>query len=311
MKPAPFDYVQAESVEHALTLLAEHGDESKILAGGQSLIPMLNLRLARPCVLVDIGGLHELRGADELGQGLQCGSLLTHHELALGRHPALRGYRALADAAALIGHYPIRTRGTLGGSVAHADNASEWCLMALVLDAVIIAAGPGGMREIPAAEFFLGFFTTALRPDELIIGIRFPRPAAATRLEEFARRSGDFAIVAAAADLIVESGACRQARVALGGVAASAVRVPAAEAVLEGLRLDDARGWQAAIREAAHICSARTDPPSDIHGSAAYRRRLTVVLTERALRRCLAEAVLTGTTTAARAAPAASRKESP
>jgi carbon-monoxide dehydrogenase medium subunit len=287
MKSPPFSYVQAESVEHASALLGEHADDAKVLAGGQSLLPILNLRLAHPGVLVDIGRIAGLRELEREGDGLLCGALVTHRTLELGLEPALGEFESLSRIAGLIGHLPIRTRGTIGGSLAHGDSASEWALASLVLDAVIIAESGTGRRRIPASGFFHGLFTTDLKPDELLVAVEFPRVPRATRLEEYARRAGDFAIVAAAADLLTDSGSIRQVRIALGGVAGAPVRVPEAEAILTGLDVYAEQEVDAGIREAAHICSVEIEPTDDVHASTMYRRRLTRVLVERALRGCV------------------------
>jgi carbon-monoxide dehydrogenase medium subunit len=191
----------------------------------------------------------------------------------------------LKAAAPLVGHFPIRARGTFGGSVAHGDPASEWCMLTVLLDGEIVARGPGGERTIPASEFFLGFFTTALEPDEIVTEIRFGRPPGRAALEEFARRHGDFAIVAAAAAVDRDGdGACARARVVIGGVDEVPLRVEAAEDVLVGSDLGSE-----AIEEAAQAAAREVEPSSDIHGSAEYRTRLTAVLLRRALRRAVAD----------------------
>ena len=200
MKPAPFAYHRAYSVGEAVALLAELGDEAKILAGGLSLVPMMNFRLARPAALIDvtrIEGLSYLRA--DPADGLRIGALTTHRTVETTRDPAVRrGFGVLPRSARWIGHYPIRSRGTFGGSIAHADPASEWCLLAVLLDAQVVLTGPQGRREVPAAEFFGGYYTTAASPEEMITEVRFPRPAPRAVLTEFAPRQGDFAVVAAA-----------------------------------------------------------------------------------------------------------------
>lgn len=211
MKPASFTYHRPASVAGAVRLLAELGEEAKALAGGQSLVPMMNFRLARPAHLVDLGRLPGLDHVRRDGDALRIGALVTHHAVetaALGPD-----FAVLSRAMRWIGHLPIRTRGTIGGSLAHGDPTAEWCLLAVLLQAVIVVHGPEGVREIPAEEFFLGVFETALAPDELIVEVLFPRPAPRAALTEFAERRGDFALVAAAVDLDVD-------RIVLGGVAA-------------------------------------------------------------------------------------------
>ena len=278
MKPAPFAYHRAHSVGEAVALLAELGDEAKILAGGLSLVPMMNFRLARPSALIDvtrIEGLSYLR-ADPFG-GLRIGALTTHRTVELSRDPAvLAGFGVLPRSARWIGHYPIRSRGTFAGSIAHADPASEWCLLAVLLDAQVVLTGPGGERAVPAREFFQGYYTTSASPDEMITELRFPRPSPRAVLTEFAPRQGDFAVVAAAVSADVADGTCRSGRVVLGGVGALPIEVDAS--VLAG---QPATGgtWQAMGEHAA----GQIDPPDDTHGSGEYRRRLTATLVSRAL----------------------------
>ena len=280
MKPAPFAYYRAHSIAEAVGLLAELGDEAKILAGGLSLVPMMNFRLARPAALVDvtrIEGLNYLR-ADPAGQdGLRIGALTTHRAVETSRDPAVRaGFGVLPRAARWIGHYPIRSRGTFGGSIAHADPASEWCLLAVLLGAQVILAGPQCQRTVPAAEFFQGYYSTAASPDEMITELWFPRATPRAVLTEFAQRQGDFAIVAAAVSADIEDGLCRSGRVVLGGVGPLPVEVNA-----DALAGQSAAGdtWRAMGEHAA----SQVDPPEDTHGSGEYRRRLAVTLVERAL----------------------------
>jgi aerobic carbon-monoxide dehydrogenase medium subunit len=290
VKPAPFAYHRAHSVDEAVALLAELGDEAKILAGGLSLVPMMNFRLARPAFLVDvsrIGGLSYLRAgpADGLADGpvegaesaLRVGALTTHRAVEVSRDPAvLAGFGVLPRSARWIGHYPVRSRGTFGGSIAHADPASEWCLLAILLDARIVLTGPAGQRTVPAAEFFEGYYSTTAGPDEMITELRFPRPAPAAALTEFAPRQGDFAVVAAAVSADIADGTCRAGRVVLGGVGPRPLEVDAGP--LSG-QPATAETWQAMGEHAA----GQIDPPGDTHGDAAFRRRLTVTLVARAL----------------------------
>jgi aerobic carbon-monoxide dehydrogenase medium subunit len=284
VKPAPFAYHRAHSVGEAVALLTELGDEAKILAGGLSLVPMMNFRLARPAALVDvtrIEGLGYLRAGQD---GLRIGALTTHRAVETGRDPAfLAGFGVLPRSARWIGHYPVRSRGTFGGSIAHADPASEWCLLAVLLDAQVVLTGTDGRRTVPAAEFFRGYYTTAARPDEMITELWFPRPAPHAVLTEFAPRQGDFAVVAAAVSADIQDGVCRSARVVLGGVGSLPVQV-SAEA-LAGQPAGE-HTWRAMGEQAA----GQIDPPDDLHGSSEYRRRLTATLVARAL----AEAALLG-----------------
>ena len=276
MKPAPFAYHRVHSVDEAVALLAELGDEAKVLAGGLSLVPMMNFRLARPSALIDVtrvAGLSYLRAEN----GLRIGALTTHRMVETCRDPAvLADYGVLPRSARWIGHYPIRSRGTFGGSIAHADPASEWCLLAVLLDAQVGLTGPEGHREVPAAEFFQGYYTTVASPDEMITELSFPHPAPHAVLTEFAPRQGDFAVVAAAVTLDVVDGVCRSGRVVLGGVGPQPVQVETG--VLAGQPAVPAT-WQAMGEHAA----TQIDPAEDTHGSGEYRRRLTATLVARAL----------------------------
>ena len=279
MKPAPFSYHRARSADEAVSLLAELGDDAKLLAGGQSLVAMMNFRLARPAALVDISRLAELRYVRAHDGRLRIGALALHRDLERLADPGLlAGFGMLPQAARYIGHYAIRAAGTFGGSIAHADPAAEWCMAALLFDAQMVVRGPGGERVIPVGSFFKGFLETELSPDEMIIEVRLPAPRPGASICEFARRHGDFAIVAVAAAVDSDGGVCRDARVVLGGVASTVERAAGAEATLIGSSLS-ADVIAAAAREAA----VGTDPPGDIHGSAGYRRRLIQVLAARAI----------------------------
>jgi len=283
VKPAAFDYHRVDRVEDAVVRLAELGEDAKVLAGGQSLVPMMNFRLVRPPALVDITRIPDLRYIGRDGDALRIGALTLHREIeTLTDLEIVRGYELLPRAARWVGHYPIRTRGTFGGSVAHADPSAEWCMLAVLLDATIVVTGPAGEREVPAAEFFLGFFTTALEPGELLVEVRFPRPRPHAALQEFARRHGDFAIVAAAVAVDIDGDRIAGARIVVGGVDEVPLRIEGAERVLEGA----APGGEA-FAEAGRVAAAAVDPPADVHGSADYRRELTAVL----VRRALAEAI--------------------
>ena len=292
MKPAPFAYHRAHSVAEAVALLAELGDEAKILAGGLSLVPMMNFRLARPAALVDVSrveGLSYLRTVADPADparaaGLRIGALTTHRTVETSRDPAvLTGFGVLPRSARWIGHYPIRSRGTFGGSIAHADPASEWCLLAVLLAARIVLTGPDGQRTVPAAEFFEGYYSTAAAPDEMITEIWFPEPARRAVLTEFAPRQGDFAVVAAAVSADIADGVCRSGRVVLGGVGPLPAEVNADP--LTGAPAT-AETWQVMGEHAA----GQIDPPptspspfTDAHGDAGFRRRLTATLVARAL----------------------------
>ncbi|GAA2406434.1 xanthine dehydrogenase family protein subunit M [Actinomadura vinacea] len=291
MKPASFTYHRARDVTGAVGLLAELGEDAKFIAGGQSLVAMMNFRLARPAHLVDLTGLsRELAYVRRAGDALRIGALATHHEVETA--PAERlgpGFGVLSEAMRWLGHLPIRTRGTIGGSLAHGDATAEWCLLAVLLGAEIVVVGLDGRRVIPAEEFFHGFFSTALDPAELIVEVVFPRPAPHAALTEFAERSGDFATVAAAVTLDVQratpcdgapvGGGVRGGRVVLGGVAPAPLRIPEAEAVLAG---------GGTFAECAEAAASAIDPPSDANGSADYRRALTRTLVVRACEEAMA-----------------------
>lgn len=285
MKPAAFEYRRVSTVEEAVEQLGQLGDDAKLLAGGQSLVPMMNFRLVRPSALVDVKRIPDLQYVEPDGGGLKIGALTPHRWVELMEDPrALEGFSVLKKAARWVGHYPIRTLGTFGGSIAHADPSAEWCMLAVLLDAEILAVGPGGERVVPASEFFAGFFMTALEPDEMIVEVRFPEPAPHAALKEFARRAGDYGIVAAAVALDLDGEECRSARVVLGGVSDVPLRIPEAEKVLEGADVG-AEVFEAAGREAA----GAIDPPSDVQGTAEYRRDLASALVRRALAEAASE----------------------
>lgn len=286
MKAAPLEYRRVATVGQAVEQLVEHGDDAKIIAGGQSLVPMLAFRLARPRVLIDIGRIDGLRYVDRDGDVLRIGALTTHHAVETAGTPLYGGHEVLRDAARWIGHYPIRTRGTFAGSIAHADPSSEWCVMAVARDAVVTAEGPGGRRRIAAGEMFEGYFATALAADEVIVEVEFPRAWAASAITEVARRRGDFGLVVAAVALDADADRyCREARVVLGGVDEVPVRIDACERILAGATCSDEL-----LEQAGDAAAAAIDPMSDIHADARYRRELAAVLVRRALAHALAQA---------------------
>jgi carbon-monoxide dehydrogenase medium subunit len=286
VKPAPFAYLAARSVPECLAVLAEHGDEAKVLAGGQSLVPMLALRLARPEHLVDVNRIAELAAVHRDNGSLVVGATTRH---AVLEHDAeiAAAVPLLARVAPYIGHFQIRNRGTLGGSLAHADPAAELPAVARVLDAEIEVAGPGGVRRVPAADFFEGVFTTSLHPDELVTAVRFPvwGPGSGFAVEEVARRHGDFAIVGALAAVQVRVGRLDRVAVALTGMGSVPERAADVERELTGAAVADldlvAAGEQAV---------AGLEPAADVHAGAAYRRKVAAALVTRALSNAVEEA---------------------
>jgi carbon-monoxide dehydrogenase medium subunit len=280
MKPPPFTYVAPGTIAEAVSLLEQHGDDSKLLAGGQSLIPLLSLRLAAPSALIDLNGIDELSYHRVQDGELVVGALCRHREIELD--PAvLDRARVVTEAVSQIGHVAIRNRGTVGGSVAHADPSAEWAVLAVLLDATMVAIGPRGVRHIAAADFFQGFLASALEPDELLTEVRFPLPPPGTGacFVELARRHGDFAMVSVAATIRLDAGArIGDVRVAASGAAPMATRLAAAEQALIGVA-----PTPEAMRAAAAAAAAAAEPPADLHGDVAYRRRLLGVVTRRAL----------------------------
>jgi aerobic carbon-monoxide dehydrogenase medium subunit len=287
MPSAPFDYHAPTTLPEALSLLGSLGEDAKVLAGGQSLVPMLTLRLVRPAAVVDIHGLDELRGVRRDGGTLEIGALVRHRSLERGEGP-LADCPLLAEAAALIGNVRVRAMGTIGGSLAHADPAAELPAVVRVLDGTLVARGPDGERTIPAAEFFTSMLTTALRPGELLTAVRLGLPAGRTgyAVEEFTRRAGDFAIVAAFAVVELDGGGrISRARVAVAGAGPVPARLAAAEAALAGLEPSED-----AFRRALADHDLEIEPESDVHASADYRRHLARVLARRALVRAASRA---------------------
>jgi carbon-monoxide dehydrogenase medium subunit len=283
MKPVSFRYFAPRAVDDALDLLAEHGQEGKILAGGQSLVAAMNFRLARPASLIDINRVEALDYVREDGGALRIGALSRH-----ARFEAPVGGGALSaflpQVARHIGHLPIRSRGTFCGSVAHADPASEWCLLAATLDAEVIIVSRRGQRNIRPNEFFVGALMTTLEPDELLSEIRLPvlDDTWRTGFAEFSRRAGDFALAMCAAFLRFEDGHITEARLGVGGATDRPSRIAAAEAVLTGTD-----GGPDIFREAGYIAAETIDPLEDIHASAEYRRDLVRAMVGRALNQAL------------------------
>lgn len=280
MKPAPFLYAAPRRIDEALALLGQHGGDAKVLAGGQSLVPMMNLRLARPAVLIDIGRLPGLDGWRADGDAIEVGALLRQRRLELDAE-LKRRLPLLAEAALQIGHPATRSRGTVVGSLCHADPAAELPVCAVALRGEIAVRSAKGARRIAAREFFRDAMTTTLREDELAEAVRLPAAGlrAGFALLEVSRRHGDFALVAVACALrLDDSGAIAEAGLALGGVAGAPFVPAAAEAALKGQRPGPAM-----FKDAAASAADALDPPSDLHANARYRKRAARALIERAL----------------------------
>jgi carbon-monoxide dehydrogenase medium subunit len=279
MKPAPFDYVIARDVDHALETLAAAGGDAKILAGGQSLVPMMNFRLIKPAILVDINRIAGLDRVDADARGITLGALVRHCTTAGDGRVADR-LPVLREAMRHVAHFTVRNRGTFVGSVCHADPAAEMPLIALLLNAEIRIVSRRGERRLPAQDFFLGALTTALDPDELVIAVDLPALAfgAGWGFEEFARRHGDYALAAVATIVTRQDGRARDVRIAVTGIGDVPVRGSDAEALLTGeaFTTDALDGAVEALRKAIA-------PNADLNASAEYRRHLVGVLARRAL----------------------------
>jgi carbon-monoxide dehydrogenase medium subunit len=280
MKLPPVEYEAPGTVAAAVALLGEHLDQASVLAGGQSLIPLLALRLARPAVLVDINGITELSGVSVSDGWVAIGAMTREYvaeesQTIAGRVPLL------AAALPLVGHEAIRSRGTIGGSLAHADPAAELPAVARALDAEFVLCGQSGDRVVPAADWFEGYLTTSRRPDELLTQVRFPvtGPGTGISFQEVARRHGDFAMVGLAASLTLSAGVITDARLAFAGLSDVPVRAAEAENLLAG------EGPSAELFEdAARRAVDGLDPPADLHGSSQYRKKVAAALVRRGLR---------------------------
>jgi aerobic carbon-monoxide dehydrogenase medium subunit len=281
MYPASFDYFAPTTLDEALSLLGEYGEDAKVLAGGQSLIPLMKLRFASPRALIDINGISELGQLEEEGGGLRIGALVRHK--ACERSELLRArYGTLGDAAPMISDPIVRNLGTVGGSLAHADPQGDWGSVMLAIRAEIIVRGPSGTRTIPVDEFFQGPFETALEPTEILTGVRIPDPGARAggtylKLE---RKVGDFATVGVAVHVAFSNGSVDRAGIALTGVGPKNLRAEAAEQALAGQALDDG-----AISEAARLAAEAAEARTDVRGTEAYKRNVVRVFVERGLRK--------------------------
>ena len=279
MIPVPFDYVRAGSADEAVSLLVEHGDDAKLMAGGHSLLPLMKLRLAAPAVIIDVGRLSDLAYIREEGDHVAVGALTCHRQLETS--DVLKAQVPLVPhVASLVGDPQVRHRGTLGGTLAHGDPASDLPAAVLALGGTLVAQGPSGRREIAATDFFTGFLETALRPDELLVEVRLPKvPTAGWSYQKFNRRAQDWAIVGVAA---VRNGATGVALVNMGSVP---LRAGAVEQALAG---------GLTVTAAAQMADEGTSPPADLNGSEAYRRHLARVLVRRALEQATGGPVAVG-----------------
>ena len=289
MKPAWFDYYAPRSLDEALRILADAGANGRVLAGGQSLMPMLNCRLLNPDVLVDINRIDGLNRLDDTQDGLTVGALVRHADL-LHDHRVRESWPLLFEATKQVAHPAIRNRGTVCGSIAHNDPAAEHPSVLVTLGGTVVIAGAAGRRELPAEQFFTGILSNALQPGEMVVAVRYPRSPAGTGagFVEFARRLGDFAIAGAAATLTVRDGVCERARLTIVGMGQGPVRARTAEDALTGRRLGDE--GDEAFADAAEKAKAAVEPADDVHASAAYRRHLAGVMAKRALATALARA---------------------
>lgn len=286
MKPSPFEYVAPGSVSEAIDQLVANGDEAKLLAGGQSLVPLMNFRFSSPTVLVD---LNRVSGLDHVtvDEEVRIGATARQRDVELDAD-VRAALPLMAEALDHVGHVAVRSRGTVAGSIAHADPAAEMPALLLALDGAVTATGPNGTRRIAAADFFVDVFTTDLEPDELITEVHIPIPRGGTALEEVARRHGDFALAGAVAHVETDGdGVIVQARVALLGVDATPVRATEAEALMVGQQASDLT----ALEAAGHAASEAVSPDGDPQVPAAYRRRVAGVVTRRALQRATARSI--------------------
>ncbi|MGV4980635.1 FAD binding domain-containing protein [Streptomyces sp. NRAIS4] len=277
MIPAAFDYARPASVDEAVRALADAGEEAKVLAGGQSLLPLLRLRLAFPELVVDVGRIPELRGVREDGDALVIGAMTTHHDVI--RDPLVRRHAGLlAEATATVADPAVRHRGTLGGSLAHADPAGDLPAVVLALDAELVAAGPDGRRTIPAREFFVDYLQSALAPDELLVEVRVPKTDGwGFHYEKFHRVAQAWAIVGVAALVRRDDGRIAEARIGLTNMGSTPLRAAAAEDALSGA------GDPEAVARAAEAAAEGTRPTRDVSASPEYREHLAQVLTRRAV----------------------------
>ena len=279
MKPPPFEYLAADSVDAAVQALADFGGDGKIIAGGQSLLPMLNFRLLRPSVLVDINRIPDLAYVRDDGDRIRIGPLTKHYALEISNIVATQ-LPVLHEAMGYVAHLAIRNRGTIGGSLSHADPAAELPMMSLLLDARLEVQSPAGRRTIEAQDFFLGALTTALEDGEMLVEVNLPKLRKGTgwAFEEVARRSGDFALACVAVTLSHDDGKISDVRIGMMGVGETPMRATEAERLLAGQRYSDA-----VVAAAVEAIRVAVEPNTDLHASSAYRRHLVGILAQRAI----------------------------
>jgi carbon-monoxide dehydrogenase medium subunit len=283
MFPPRFDYVAPQSLDEVLSLLAQHGDDAKVLAGGQSLIPLMKFRFAAPKLVVDINRVPGLDGIEERDGALRIGARARHNQIA-DADVVKAGWPLIAACAPLVADPLVRNLGTIGGSLVHADPGGDWGSAMLALNAEIVARSTGGERTIPVAGLFEGTYTTTLRPDELVTEIRVPKPAgpAGGAYLKLERKVGDFATVAAAVQLELANGTVKRAGIALTAVGATNIKATAAEESLVG-----AEPTEAAFAEAGRLAGEAADPATDVRGTAEYKREVVRVYVQRGLARAL------------------------
>ena len=286
MIPGQFEYHAPSTLDEALALLAEHGSDARVLAGGQSLIPLMKLRLASPAVLIDLNGVDSLSGIEEQDGQLRIGAMTRHSVLERSELIGSR-YPLIADAAAVIADPLVRNRGTTGGSLAHADPAGDLGSVMTALGAEVVVTGPGGEHTLSIDELLVGPFTTTLEEGEILTEVRVPQPAERSggAYEKLERKVGDFATAAVAVQLTRENGSCASIGIGLTAVGPTTIRASEAEDALRGGSLDEA-----ALRAAAELAAAASDPAADLRGSEEYKRDMVRVLTLRALRRAIERA---------------------
>lgn len=279
MIPAAFDYVRVDTVDDAVAALVAGGDDAKVITGGQSLLPLLRIRLAAPTVLVDCSRVEEMRGVSDEGDSLLVGAATTHHDVM--RSPLVREHAPLLSmTAATVADPAIRHRGTFGGSLAHADPAGDLPTAALALDCTMLIVGPTGRREISAADFFVDYFTSALDWDEVLVGVRVPKLGEGWGYDyqKFHRTAQSWAIVGVAAAVRRENGSIAEARVALTNMGTVPIRAASVEAALQG-----AAASEAAVKQACATAADGTAPTTELHATAEYREHLARVLSRRAV----------------------------